>query len=299
MKSHFKQLTLSLLLSSTLLGACTSAPANNTPSSPAAPAAPATPAVDASADLQVAVTRISEKAFNSQTFSQELQANPKAVLAAEGISLAANEQVKVVDFLNAEGKVYMILDDRNLERFYGEQIKHAPSDAEADETLKTFRAIRAKAQSDATFKASLLVNPATVLAAEGLNAEAAKKFEVLDFEADTHFLLILPPDQQVTRSSLSTILRPVLTQVINSLRPITEQLGEYIIPHLQRGLLKIADPLLPAAEQAKQNEAIQAVDIAVDGIYYASEGACFWVRFFGGSCGVSRQEIAAAILAEL
>jgi len=300
MKSKLKSLAVTCLLSTSVLGACTSPPASSP--SPSAPSTPAATAPQAEANLQVAVTRISEKAFNSQTFSQELQANPKAVLAAEGISLAANEQVKVVDFLNAEGKVYMILDDRNLERFYGEQIKNAPSDAEADENLGIFRSIRSKAQADTTFKARLLADPATVLAAEGFNAEAAKNFDVLDYEADTHFFLVLPPDQQITRSGLGTILQPILTKAVEVIRPLAKQLNQYIIPVLEKGaasLLFSVDPLASPAEQAKQSEAIQAVKIAVDGIYFASEGACFWVRFFGGSCGVSPQEIAKAILTEL
>jgi len=311
MKSKIKCLALTLLLSSTVLGACTSAPANNTPTPPAAPTAPATPAVDASADLQIAVTRITEKAFNDKAFSQELQANPKAVLAAEGLSLSSDENVKVVNFLNEEGKIYMILDDRNLERFYGEQIKNVPSDAEADETLKTFRAIRAKAQSDATFKANLLADPATVLAAEGLNAEAAKQFEVLDFEADTHFFLVLPPDQQVTRGGNAEgyilIIKVFIDGIVALVRDIENDIENWqyaraVVKNeltMEQVKKKIWPdyPLLSNEEKIRRIEGrIGTLNTAIDGAFYAIEGGCFFPRLFGASCGASREAVKTTLL---
>jgi len=309
MKSKIKYLALTLLLSSTVLGACTPAPANNTPAPPTAPAAPATPAVDASADLQVAVTRINEKAFNDKAFSQELQANPKAVLAAEGLSLAADDRIKVLNFLNEEGKVYLILDDRNLERFYGEQIKNPPSDADADESLKTFRAIRAKAETDNDFKASLLADPATVLAAEGFHTEAAKNFEVIDFEADTHFFLILPPDQQVTRGAgaeaFAVIIDPkiyFLATIMNGDRKPEESPEDHVSNNNMFRLLDGRGPIIADKSPFFYNRHLTTlqkylgeldgiIQFQLESAFVIIEGICVVPRWFGAACGASRTQI--------
>lgn len=237
---------------------------------------------DTQASLQANVERINEKAFNSKTFSQELQANPNAVLSAEGLKLAADEKIKVIDFLNEEGKAFIILDDRNLEYFYGEALKNAPSDADADESLKRFRSIRAKAKSDPEFKANLLANTAATLAAEGINAEAAKKIEVIDYEPATHFFMILPPDQQVSRGvggdAFSWIIDP--QQVILS-GLITED--EWMMSDAE-----IVD-VIDGRSSRPEFTVLFETSVAIS--YSAIEAVCWFPRFWGQSCGATATEI--------
>lgn len=307
-----KPLVLSLLLSSTVLISCSSTPANNSTPIPAASASVPANTVDNQTSLQASVERINEKAFNNKSFSQELQANPNAVLSAEGLKLEANEKIKVVDFLNEAGKVYLILDDRNLERFYGEQLKNSPSDAEANESLKTFRAIRAKAQADAEFKASLLADPATVLAAEGFNAEAAKNFEVLDFEADTHFFLVLPPDQQVTRGgnaeAYAFLIKRFIDAIIGVVHTVEHEIEQWqyaravakkelTMEQVKEIIGKHPKSFLDTEERIRRVEArLATLNTAIDAAFYAIEGGCFFPRLFGASCGAPREAVATTLI---
>lgn len=297
MKSKIKYLALTLLLSSTVLGACTSAPVNSsTPTPTASSSAAANPTdTQTQASLQVNVERINEKAYNNKSFSQELQASPNAVLSAEGLKLEANEKIKVVDFLNEAGKVYLILDDRNLERFYGEQLKNSSAEAEADATVKLFRGIRAKAESDAAFKARLLADSATVLTEEGVNAEAAKNMEVLDYEAGTHFFLLLEPGQEISRGPLEVITNhPAINTAVGFLRTTLKGLTSDPINEVKKYFYALRSGAEKGAYLANQASAPAlefALNASTDGVYFGFEAACFVPRIFGASCGYSKEVI--------
>lgn len=258
-----------VLLSLTLLACSTGTPAPVVQKDISSSVSPSAAPVSANSPTQKEILEsINLKALNSLTFAGELKANPEVVLKAAGITPSATTKIKVVDFLNPEGDLYFILDDRNLMHFYPEILKKAESTDEVSEELKMLRAIREKAISDPVFKAQLVSDTFNVLKKEGLNEAVALKFKILDYEPGTDFVLILPPDSNAfTRSTGS---------------PFFDSLVATAVSTVKNSLLF-------------QNDPDGVIRAAADVAFAAVEVACFIPRIFGASCGISKVLLSAAI----
>ncbi len=208
------------LLPATLAG-CSPANQSVNSATPAAPAVSALVKLDPEA-LKLKLQEINVKAFDNEAFKQELQQDAKATLVKEGLPFDQKEKIKVLDY-NGGSSLFLILDDRNLAEFYPELLQADQEDSQ-NELQQTLKAIRTKAKADANFKASLLADSKAVLTNEGIVAELADRFTVLDYEADTHFFYVVPPTEQISRggSSFDSTFAPIVDSVLGLLAAITK-----------------------------------------------------------------------------
>lgn len=228
------------------------------------------------------ISNVQKKAATDAAFKAKLVADPKAVLIAEGFDLKANEKVRVLDI--TPESIYMVLDDRNLEKLHPMQTAKEDK-KEINQTEKKLVELRGKALSDANFKAELLANPTKALTETGLPEVSAKNYKFLDYEPNTHYLVLLP-GAFFASSEMST--KQVLELLIEPLVAIVTPVAAALVVGI------VAEIIITILRQIVRDPSVS--HFAVDGAFYAVEGFCWWPRLFGYPCGASKPQIAQTIL---
>lgn len=202
------------------------------------------------------VADVMAQAAESDEFTSALKADPIGVLAREGFTLSVDESVRVLE--STVDSVLIILDDRNVEKFYPEILDAVPGDT--NETQQLLRDVRIKAQTDDVYREALLSDTEATLLSEGMGPEVAGRFAVVDYEPDTDFFLLLPPPNPENRVVWELVVRPIIV----ILREVLKGVG---------------------------SDAAAAIEQAAWDAFALVEGACFFPRLFGQPCGVSHDRI--------
>lgn len=194
------------------------------------------------------------KLNDDDTFVDSLDKDAKAALKAQGITLADSEQIKV---LKLESKIFMVLDDRNLKTFHSNLLGQA--EADKSDLQKQLDAVRAKANSDAGFKAKLLADTVGTLSAEGLSSLIADQVQVVDSMPNTSLLLVAAPGVEINRGVVTDYVSYFFSNLPDGLR--------YIV---NTGLDKIRDLINKTGKKLSNLE----ISIAADILVLGSKGVC-------------------------
>lgn len=202
------------------------------------------------------VADVMRQAAESDEFNSAIKADPIGVLAGEGFTVSNDESIRVLE--STVDSVLIILDDRNVEKFYPEILDAAPG--KTNETQQLLRDVRTRAQTDDVYREALLSDTEATLLSEGMGSEVAGRFTVVDYEPDTDFFLLLPPPNPENRVVWELVIKPIVT----------------ILREVLKGVV---------------GDAAAAIGQAAWDAFALVEGACFFPRLFGQPCGVSRDRI--------